>query len=71
MKVTALLPDSLVEEVRLCAQKKNLTESLLLALSEWLALQKVKSLNKKMRQSPLHFVEHYSAKTVRERNRKR
>ncbi|MCF6289109.1 MAG: hypothetical protein L3J53_07750 [Proteobacteria bacterium] len=42
MKVTALIPDELVEEVKLFTQGKNITESLTIALNEWVENQKTK-----------------------------
>lgn len=41
MKVTALLPDQLIEEVKAHAKGQMLTESLTLALEEWLRLKKI------------------------------
>jgi len=40
MKVTALIPDELVAEVKQLTQGKNITESLIIALDEWVAIQK-------------------------------
>ena len=44
MKVTALIPDDLVNEVKEVASGKNLTESLIIALRDWLNIQKLKGL---------------------------
>ena len=52
MKVTALIPDNLIEEVKEYAKGKNTTESLIKALSEWLKMQKIKKL-KAMRKTAL------------------
>ena len=48
MKVTALIPDSIVKEVQKYAGGKTLTESLILALKEWLSFKKIKKLNQKI-----------------------
>lgn len=35
MKVTALIPDELIEKVKAKSGGKNITESLIIALNEW------------------------------------
>jgi len=42
VKVTALIPDELVEEVKHLTQGKNITDSLIIALNEWVESQKTK-----------------------------
>jgi hypothetical protein len=42
MKVTALIPDELVAEVRQLAVGKNLAESLIFALKEWASIRKLR-----------------------------
>jgi hypothetical protein len=70
MKVTAMIPDQLVNEIRQYSGAKNITESLIIALNEWLALKKIKELNRSIKKHPLHFSEDYSSLKVRELNRK-
>jgi hypothetical protein len=70
MKVTALIPDDLVRQIKQYSGAKNITESLLIALNEWLALKKVKDLNRAIEKKPLRFSSDYSAFSVRETNRK-
>ena len=45
MKVTAIIKDNLISEVRKLAKGENLTESLTIALKEWVALKHIKELN--------------------------
>ena len=71
MKVTALIPDELVNDVKHFAGGKNLTESLVTALEEWLSLKKVHALNDEISKKPLQFSKEFSAAKVREVNRKR
>jgi hypothetical protein len=71
MKVTAILPDSLVEEVQHITQGKNITESLISALKEWLDLRHIKELNERIQEKPLEFKEGFSSDSLRELNRKR
>jgi hypothetical protein len=69
MKVTANVPDTLMDEVRHFAGKGTVTESLIVALKEWIALKRIKELNKEVQQTPMEFREGYSATAVRELNR--
>lgn len=70
MKVTALLPDKLVQEVQGFAKGKNLTESLVKALSEWNQQQKIRDLNDSIYSRPLSFSKKFTARRVRALNRK-
>lgn len=69
MKVTALIPDELVKEVKEFASGKNLTESLITALREWTRIQKLRSLRKKVKKAPLRFTRGFSAESIRKLNR--
>jgi len=69
MKVTALIPDDLVADVRELSSGKNITESLIIALKEWLSIQKLKKLREKVKKNPLSFQEGFSADSVRTLNR--
>lgn len=71
MKVTALIPDRLVHEITAYASGKNITESLVIALSEWLALKKLSLLHEKILAKPLGFSKSFSAAKVRQANRKK
>ena len=70
MKVTALLPDEMVAEVQKRSGAENLTESLKLALGEWLALQRIRELNKLTEKRPLRFQPGFTAEKVRALNRR-
>ena len=69
MKVTALIPDQLVRQIKHYSQAKNLTGGLLVALEEWVALKKISELNELIEQEPLKFK--YSAAEIRKMNRRR
>jgi len=71
MKVTALIPDKIVNEVKQYTGGKNLTESLILALKEWVSLKKIKDLNNEISSKSFEFSNGFSANKVRERNRNR
>lgn len=70
MKVTALLPDQLIEEVKAHAKGQTLTESLTLALEEWLRLKKISHLNEQVHRQPLEFSKGFSAGRSRALNRR-
>lgn len=69
MKVTALIPDDLISDVRELSEGKNLTESLIRALKEWTSLQHLRILKNKVRKEPLEFASGFSAQHIREINR--
>ena len=71
MKITALIPDALVNDVKKLSKGKNITDSLIIALREWIAIQKVKAVSRKIKKSPLGFTSGFSAEGVRALNRKR
>ena len=61
MKVTALIPNDLVNEVKQYAGGKNLTECLIVALEEWISLKKITKLNKSHRRKNLRSAREDSA----------
>ncbi len=69
MKITARIPDDVVADVKRLTQGKNITDSLIKALSEWVSIQKIKSLNTQVAQTPLVFKEGFSGSSVRKINR--
>ena len=69
MKVTALLPDDLVQEVQERAGGRNLTECLVIGLKEWIALKNIRRLNQQIAARPLRFRQGFSASQARKQNR--
>ena len=69
MRITVILPDDLIDEVKHYSKGKNITKSLSIALKDWIALQKIKELNKKIKKEPLKFRKDFSADKVRSINR--
>ena len=67
MKVTAIIPDALVSDVQRLARRKNLTESIVAALTEWAALQRIRELNRRSRETAAHVPAPASAATRRPR----
>lgn len=70
MKVTALIPDKLVADVKELAKGETLTDSLITALSEWSNLQRIKKLNKMVMSKPFKFKKGFTAEKIRNLNRK-
>lgn len=71
MKVTAMIPDKLVKEVKHYSGGKNITESIILALEEWLSHKKIIELNNEIVRKPIIFRKDYSAGAIRNINRSR
>jgi predicted DNA-binding protein (UPF0278 family) len=69
MEITTSIPDKLVSELRHYAQGKNLTESLINAIEEWLSMRKIRELNYKIENKPFEFSRYFSAEAVRSMNR--
>ncbi|MBM3713964.1 MAG: DUF2191 domain-containing protein [Actinobacteria bacterium] len=70
MKVTTIIPDELISSLKKYAKGATLTESLSIALKEWINLKVIKELNDIVRDKPLEFNYSFSAKKIREINRK-
>ncbi len=69
MKVTALLPDDIIQEVQKLSGGKNITESLLIALHDYIGRQPIRKVMQKVKEKPLLFREGFSAEKVRGLNR--
>lgn len=69
MKVTALLPDPLIKKVQHFSKGKNITDALVIALSDWVAQKKILELNAKVESDPLKFRKGFSAQKGRFLNR--
>ena len=70
MKVTANLPDELVNDLRVLSKKKTLTEAMILALTEWVAASGLREKHRELRVKPLEF-EGISSANLREVNRRK
>ena len=71
MKVTALINDDLVNNVVKLSKGKNITESLVIALEYYVYRKKIEQLIEDVDKEPLQFEEGFSAKEVRELNRRK
>jgi hypothetical protein len=70
MKVTAIIPDSLIREVQRQSGGKNITESITIALKEWRNIKRLKMLNRNIEKKPLALKSSMSYLRIREVNRK-
>jgi len=71
MKVTALIPDELIEDVKRLSGGKNITESLIIALKHYVRSLKLDNLMEEVHKNPLEFQEGFTAYKVRKLNRNR
>jgi len=71
MKVTALIPDELIEKVKAKSGGKNITESLIIALNEYLNEKKVDDLINQINEAPIVWKKNYTAEGIRKINRSR
>jgi len=69
MKVTALLPDDIIQEVKKLSGGKNITESILIALKDYIAQQRIRKSMQKLKEKPLQFKDGFTAEKVRTLNR--
>ena len=71
MKVTALIPDDLVNNVVKLSKGKNITDSLAIALEYYVYRKKIEQLIEDVDKEPLQFQEEFSAEGIRELNRRK
>lgn len=69
MKVTAIIPDDLIEAARKYAGKATTTESLIKVLREWISIQELSKLKGELAKRPLRFKEEDIASRIRRTNR--
>ncbi len=69
MKVTALIPDELIEEVKKLTGGSTITESIIIALEDFASRQRLIRTIQKIKRQPLTFRENYTASQIRKLNR--
>ncbi len=65
MKVTANIPDEIVDDVQKYTGGQNITDSIITALKEWLYVKRIKSLNEELARNPLCFRDTFSTDEIR------
>ncbi len=68
MKVTANIPDEIIRDVKKFTEGKNITDSLIRALNDWLYAKRIESLNDDLSRNPVQFKEGFSAEGIRKSN---
>jgi hypothetical protein len=66
MKVTAIIADDLVNNVKTYSRSSTVTEAITIALKDWLNIYNIKELNKEISQNPIHID---NCQKIREMNR--
>ena len=66
MKVTAIIDDDLVNNVKIFTQSSTVTEAITIALKDWLDIYNLKELNKNISNNPI-FID--NGQKIREMNR--
>jgi hypothetical protein len=66
MKVTAIIADRLVNDVKALSRSSTITEAITVALKDWLYTYNIKELNKKISQNPIIIT---NGNQIRELNR--
>lgn len=69
MKVTAIIPDEIIDDVKKYTGGKNITDSLIRALNDYLYRQRINHLSNELQQNPIQFREDFSSEGIRN-NRK-
>jgi len=54
MKVTAIIPDELINEAKVLSNAKNITETMIVALNSYIALEKLKAMGNAINTS--HYI---------------
>lgn len=65
MKITAIIPDEIIADVQKYTGGKNITDSLIKALNDWLYTRRINDLDQMLVEEPLEFKDGYSASKVR------
>ena len=55
MKVTAIIPDELVNEAKVLSHARNIIETMIIALNSYVALEKLKAMGNEINNMPLQF----------------
>jgi len=66
MKITAMIPDDLINTVKEYTQSATITEAITIVLKDWIDIHNTKELNKKIAQNPVYLDR---GQQIRETNR--
>lgn len=68
MKVTAIIPDDIVSDIQKFTNGKNITDSLIKALNDWLYTKRIEHLSNKLAEDPVEFKDGFTAEGIRKLN---
>jgi hypothetical protein len=68
MKITAIIADDLVNNVKTYTQSSNVTYAITIALKDWVDIYNIKELNKQISQNPIFI---HNGPKIRETNRQK
>jgi hypothetical protein len=68
MKVTAIIADDLISDIKAYTQSSTVTEAITIALKDWIDIYNIKELNKKIAQKPVII---HNGQKIRETNRQK
>lgn len=71
MKVTALIDDKLIDDVKKLSGGKNITESIVIALKYYLDAKNIDKVIYKIEEEPFVFHDEFTAYGIRKSNRDR
>ncbi|MFO7934073.1 MAG: hypothetical protein R6U78_08325 [Bacteroidales bacterium] len=71
MKVTAIIPDDMINDIRKYTGGKNITDSLIKALEDWLYARRLQELEEELSHQPVEFKEGFTAEQIRKLNQRR
>ena len=66
MKVTAIIADDLINNVKAYTHSSTITEAITIALKDWVDINNIKELNKKIARNPIYIE---NGQQIREMNR--
>ena len=64
MKITALVPEELIQDVKKYSGGKNITESIIIALNDYINRQRIKKSVQKIKKNQIEFVVEFSEEQV-------
>jgi hypothetical protein len=68
MKITAIIPDDIIKDVQKFTEGKNITDSLITALNDWLYARRLDMLNEELSKKPVSFKDGFTAEGIRKLN---
>lgn len=65
MKVTTIIPDDILDDIQKYSGGRNITDSLIMVLKDWLYVKRINSLNEEVSKNPLCFKDGFSTDEIR------